>query len=64
MILSITMQEEKMISYISELNNKVTKQDTGLFNQEDDFGWYPLSLIETEETESWTANLRENWGLN
>ena len=64
MILSITMQEEKMISYISELNNKVTKQDTGLFYQEDYFGWYPLLSIETEETESWTANLRENWGLN
>ena len=58
------IQEKTTINRLPELDKLVTKQETGTTFYEDNFNWYTPSSTDTEETESWTVNLLENWGLN
>ncbi len=58
------MQEKTIMNFLPELDELVTNQETRSTFYEDNYMWYTTSLTDAEETESWTVNLLENWGLN
>ena len=58
------MQEKTTMYFLPEFDELVTNQETCSTFYEDNYIWYTTSLTDAEETESWTVNLLENWGLN
>ena len=58
------MQEKTIMYFLPEFDELVTNQENRSPFYEDNYTWYTTSLTDAEETESWTVNLLENWGLN